>query len=142
MSENTIFTLARTLQQTNGLEQDFARMLSSLKDSIETEYLQKIRDAASAEKQLSVEHPPREVTLLRALSAFTNDNGKEQIDRMTRSLLFLHSMQHIQQNVQSLSAGNLLEARSNKGNPQDDLPSPQSTEMAVLLLTLALADQF
>lgn len=141
MSENTIFSLARTLQQTDGLEQDFSRMLSSLKDSIETEYLRKVRDAASAEKQFSVEHPPREVTLLRALSAFTDDNGKEQIDRMTRSLLFLHSMQHIRQNVQSLSAGNLLEARSADGT-REDLPSPQSTEMAMLLLTLALADQF
>lgn len=142
MSENTIFSLARTLQQTNGLEQDFARMMSSLKDSIETEYLQKIRDAADTEKQLSVEHPPREVTLLRALSAFTDDNGREQIDRMTRSLLFLHSMQHIRQNVQHLSAGNLLEARSAAGGTQEDLPSPQSAEMAALLLTLALADRF
>ena len=141
MSENILYTLARTLQQTNGLEQDLTRMVSALKSSVETEYLQKIRAAADAEKQLSVEHPPKEVTLLRALSAFTDDNGREQIDRMSRSLLFLHSMQHIRRNVQSLSVGNLLEARSAADSPKEELPSLRSAEMAALLLTLALADQ-
>ena len=43
MSENTLYALARTLQQTNGLERDFNRMLSALRDTVETEYLQKIR---------------------------------------------------------------------------------------------------
>ena len=142
MSENTLYALARTLQQTNGLERDFNRMLSALRDTVETEYLQKIRTAAKTEKNFSVEHPPREVTLLRALSAFADENGRTQIDRMTQSLLFLHTMQHIHQNVQELSAGNLLEARSAEGVPSDDALSAHSARLAGLLLTLALADQF
>lgn len=142
MSENNIYTLARSLQQTSGLEQNLQQMLSALRSNIETEYLQKIRSAAKAEKSFSVEHPPREVTLLRALSAFTDDRGKEQIDRMTHSLLFLHSMQQIQQNVQTLSNGNLLEIRSAEGRSAEDLPSASSARMAGLLLTLALMEQF
>ena len=89
-----------------------------------------------------MEHPPREVTLLRALSAFTDDRGREQLDRMTQSLLFLHTMQHIQQNVQELSSGNLLAARSAEGGPAEDLPSARSAQMAGLLLTLAMMERF
>ncbi len=142
MSENTLYALARTLQQTNGLERDFNRMLSALRDTVEAEYVQKIRTAAKTEKNFSVEHPPKEVTLLRALSAFADEKGRAQIDRMTQSLLFLHTMQHIHQNVQELSAGNLLEARSAEGGPAEDSPSAHSARLAGLLLTLALADQF
>lgn len=142
MTENTLYTLARSLQQTSGLEQNLQQMLSSLKGTIESDYLQKIRTAAKSEKAFSVEHPPREVTLLRALSAFTDDRGREQLDRMTQSLLFLHTMQHIQQNVQELSSGNLLAARSAEGGPTEDLPSARSAQMAGLLLTLAMMERF
>ena len=142
MTENTLYTLARSLQQTSGLEQNLQEMLSSLKGTIESDYLQKIRTAAKSEKAFSVEHPPREVTLLRALSAFTDDRGREQLDRMTQSLLFLHTMQHIQQNVQELSSGNLLAARSAEGGPAEDLPSARSAQMAGLLLTLAMMERF
>ena len=142
MSENTIYTLARTLQQTRGLEQDLQKMLSTLRSTVETEYLQKVHAAARTEKEYSVEHPPREVTLLRALSAFVDDHGKDQIDRMTQSLLFLHTMQQIHQNVQVLSDGNLLAARSSDGVSTEDLPSPQSVQLAGFLLALSLTEHF
>lgn len=140
MPENTIYTLARTLQQTNGLEKSLQQMLSGLRENIEKEYLQKIQDAADSEKTFAIEHPPREVTLLRALSAFTDDTGKEQLDRMTQSLLFLHTFQQIQRTVQDITAGNLLETRSADGQPEP--PSAHSAQMAGLLLTLALAERF
>lgn len=142
MSENTVYNLAQTLQKTDGLEKDFSQMLSSLKNTIEKEYLLKIRSAANTEKAFAVEHPPREVTLLRAMSAFMDENGKRQMDQMAKSLLFLHTMQHIRQGVADFSAGNLLEARSAEGGRTEDLPSTQSAQMAGLLLTLAVADQF
>ena len=143
MSEHTLYALAKTLQNTSALEQDFSDMLSSLRNTVEKEYLLKIRSAASQEKSFAVEHPPREVTLLRALSAFTDDNGRQQIDRMAQSLLFLHTLQQVQRRVDTFSAeGTLLEARSADGNKDPDPPSPQSARMAGLLLALTLADQF
>lgn len=142
MSENTLYSLAKTLQQTDDLEQTLSRLLSGLRESVETEYLQKIRTAADAEKTFTIEHPPREVTLLRALSAFADPKGQDQIDRMTRSLLFLHSLQRIQQDVQTLSSEPLLETRSIEGTSPEPLPSARSTQMAGLLLTLALAERF
>ncbi len=140
MTENTIYTLARSLQKTSGLERDLQQLFSTLQSTIETEYLQKIRNAARTEKAFSIEHPPKEVTLLRALSAFTDETGRNQIDRMTQSLLFLHTLQHVHQNVQELSAGNLLEARSTDGHTTEDLPSLRSAQLAGFLLTLALAE--
>ena len=144
MSENNVYHLAKALQKTDGLEKDLSQIIVTLRDTIEKEYVRKIRSAADTEKAFAVEHPPREVTLLRALSAFTDDNGKQQIDRMTRSLLFLHTMQHVQKSVTDFtSAGNLLEARSTDGAaPEGEPPSMRSAQMAGLLLALTLADQF
>lgn len=143
MYENTVYTLAKTLQNTSGLEKDFSQMLSALRNNIEKEYLLKIRSAADQEKSFAVEHPPKEVTLLRALSAFADDTGRQQIDRMTHSLLFLHTLQQVQRRVDDFSpTGNLLEARSADGTKDPDPPSVRSAQMAGLLLALALADQF
>ena len=78
--------------------------------------------------------------MLHALSAFTDDHGREQIDRMAQSLLFLHTLQQVRQEVHTLAAGNLLESRSADG--QEETPSPHAAQMAGLLLTLALTDSF
>lgn len=142
MSENTVYTLAKTLQKTDGLEKDFAQMLSALRDTVEKEYLLKIRSAANAETAFAKEHPPKEVILLRALSAFMDEGGRAQLDRMTKGLMFLHTLQHVQRGVADFSEGNLLAARSAEGGAPEDLPSAQSARMAGLLLTLALAEQF
>lgn len=142
MSEHTVYALAKTLQQTDGLERDLSQTISSLRETIEQEYLQKIRSAAHLEKSLAVEHPPREVTLLRAISAFLDDTGKQQIDRMTNGLLFLHTMQHIRQDISALSDGTLLEARSAAASVGEAPPSAPAAQMAGLLLALALSDQF
>lgn len=115
MSENTVYTLAKTLQKTDGLEKDFAQMLSALRDTVEKEYLLKIRSAANAETAFAKEHPPKEVTLLRALSAFMDEGGRAQLDRMTKGLMFLHTLQHVQRGVADFSEGNLLAARSARG---------------------------
>lgn len=142
MSESTVYALAQTLQKTDGLEKDFSQMLSSLQDTIEKEYLLKIRSAANNEKTFAKEHPPKEVTLLRAMSAFMDEGGRAQLDRMTKGLMFLHTLQHIQRGVADFSEGNLLAARSAEGGTVEELPSMQSARMAGLLLTLALAEQF
>ena len=140
MPENNFLALAHTLQQSTSLDHSLAEMLSGLKKSVEQEYLQKIHAAADAEKAFTVEHPPREVTLLRALAPFTDEKGRSQLDRLSQSLLFLHSLQHVQQRVQTLSSGSLLETRSAGG--QSSPLSAHSAQMAGLLLTLALAERF
>lgn len=143
MTEHNVYTLAGMLQNTSGLQQDLSEMLSTLRETLEKDYLRKIRSAADSEKALALEHPPKEVTLLRALSAFTDERGRQQIDRMTQGLLFLHTLQHVQQSVEGFPKnGTLLAARSAGGATDAEVPSAQSARMAGLLLALALADRF
>ena len=52
MSESNVANLAKTLQQTDGLERDFSQMFSSLRDTIEKEYLLKIRSQNDIENTL------------------------------------------------------------------------------------------
>lgn len=143
MSEHAMYSLAKTLQNTNGLERELGNMLSGFRDTLEKDYLLKIRSAADFEKNLAHAHPPREVTLLRALSAYMDEGGRQQVDRMAKSLLFLHTMQQIRQDVSALSAGNLLEARSAEGAAEaEEALSPQSAQLAGLLMAMALAEEF
>lgn len=143
MSEHAMYSLAKTLQNTNGLERELGNMLSGFRDTLEKDYLLKIRSAADFEKNLAHAHPPREVTLLRALSAYMDEGGRQQVDRMAKSLLFLHTMQQIRQDVSALSVGNLLEARSAEGAAEaEEALSPQSAQLAGLLMAMALAEEF
>lgn len=143
MSEHAVYSLAKTLQNTNGPERELGNLLSGFRDMLEKDYLLKIRSAAEFEKNLAHAHPPREVTLLRALSAYMDEGGRQQAERMTKSLLFLHTMQQIRQDVSALSAGNLLEARSAEGAAEaEEALSPQSAQLAGLLMAMTLAEEF
>lgn len=141
MEKNIVYELAKTLNQTGCLEKNFLQMASGLKETVEQNYIKKIHLAAGDQKAFSVEHPPKEVTLLRALSPFLDDTGRGRINEMTRSLLLLHSLQNINQGVESLTQdGGLLGTRSADG--VQDGPSPNTAKMAGLLLALSLADTF
>lgn len=141
MERNMIYDLAKTLQQTEGLEKDFLEMTTSLKEAIEKNYIQKIQLAAGDQKAFCVEHPPKEVTLLRAIAPFLDEGGRGQIREITRSLLFLHSLQDVNQNVASITQeGGLLAARSADGT--DENLNPQAAKIAGLLMSIALMDKF
>lgn len=143
MSDHTVYTLAKTLQNTDSLEQNMGQMLSAFRETLEKDYLLKIRSAAESEKAFAAAHPPREVTLLRAMAAFADDHGKQQIERMTQGLLFLHTLQHIRQGVETFGQnGTLLAARSADGTTDTEPPSIQSARTAGLLLALALTERF
>lgn len=141
MEKNIVYELAKTLQQTEGLEKDFLEMMSSLRAAVEKNYVQKIQMAAGNQKAFAVEHPPKEVTLLRAIAPFLDEAGRSQINGITHSLLFLHTLQSVSRGVESITQdGGLLAARSADCPP--DALTQQSAKMAGILLTLALADQF
>jgi len=142
MEQNMVYELAKTLQQTEGLEKDFLEMATSLREAIEKNYVQKIQLAAGDQKAFAVEHPPKEVTLLRAIAPFLDESGRGQINNITRSLLMMHTLQNVNQSVEHLTQdGALIGVRSNDGSPEENL-SPQSAKLAGLFLALALVDKF
>lgn len=136
-----VYELAKTLQHTDGLERDFQEMASSLRDVIEKNYIQKIQMAAGTQKALAVEHPPKEVTLLRAIAPFLNENGKGQMQELSRSLLIMHTLQNVNSSVASITEdGALLAARSSDGAFEN--LDPQSAKIAGLLMALAVVEKF
>ncbi|NCC16614.1 MAG: hypothetical protein EOM28_09745 [Clostridia bacterium] len=141
MERNLIYELTKTLQQTEGLERDFQEMTTSLREAIERNYIQKIQLAAGDQKAFAVEHPPKEVTLLRAIAPFLDEKGRGQITDITRSLLFAHTLQNVNENVTSLAQdGALIAARSSDGTGEN--LNPQAAKIAGLLLSIALMDKF
>lgn len=141
MEENNVFHLARVLENTDNARNELQTFLQAMQTRVEQEYLQKIQAAAAMQRADAVEHPPREVTLLRALQAFTDDAGKRQLDEACRSLMLFHTMGQIQKNVaHSLAEGSLLAARDRSGE-SGCAPSAQTVRMAGLLMMLSLTER-
>ncbi|WMI81276.1 hypothetical protein [Anaerotignum sp. MB30-C6] len=144
MERNMVYELAKTLQHTEGLEKDFLEMTTSLREAIEKNYIQKIQMAAGDQKAFAVEHPPKEVTLLRAIAPFLDENGRGQIQSITRSLLLMHTLQSVNNSVTHITEdGGLIAARSSDGSDgTTENLDPQSAKIAGLLMTLALVEKF
>lgn len=136
MEENTVVRLSKSLQNTDPLAREILQLQTSLRQLVEQDYLQKIRAATKEERAVTFEHPSREVTLLRALSAFADESGKRTLDHACRNLLFLQTMAKIQQGVQ-LSENDLLEARSSGSSGR---LSP--AKAAGLFMSLSLISEF
>lgn len=141
MEENNVFHLAKILQNTDSARNELQTFLQAMQTRVEQDYLQKIQAAAALQQADAVEHPPREVTLLRALGAFTDEAGKQRLDEACRSLMLFHTMGQIRQNVAySLEEGNELAVRDRSGET-DCTPSPQTVRMAGLLMMLSLTER-
>lgn len=135
MEENQVFALARTLQNTTGAQREIASFLDAMRQKIDVEYLQKIRTAAALQQQEAVSQPPKEVTLLRALSAFVDTNTQKRFHDICQSLLFCHTLQQIQNGMYGEDA--LLEARSQG----ESYVSPASLQFAGFCMMLSLLEQ-
>ncbi len=141
MEENNVFHLAKVLQNTDNARNELQTFLQAMQTRVEQDYLQKIQAAAALQQADAVVHPPREVTLLRALRAFTDDAGKSRLDEICRSLMLFHTMGQIQQNVAySLAEGSALAVRDRSGET-GCTPSPQTVRMAGLLMMLSLTER-
>jgi len=141
MENNDIYELSQLLGNQNGLESDFSQIMTTLRETLQKKYIKKLHATASARQNDVIEHPPREVTLLRAMKAFTNDSGKQQMDNMIQALLFLQSIQNVGQDVSFLLA-NKEQTLQAMGADQATAPIQfdTTTRMTGLLITLALAN--
>lgn len=142
MEKNELYDLARLIENREGLGSDFSKVMDLFRDTLQKKYVSKIHAAANAQEEAVVEHPPKEVTLLRAMRAFTDESKQEQMDQMIQMLLFMNTAKHVNETVSELTKGNnqMLQTMSSEGNPPEKPElSESSTKIAGLLLTLALA---
>ena len=141
MEKNDIYELSRLLGNKDGLENDFSQIMTMFRDTIQKKYLQKLHATANQRQNAVMEHPPKEVTLLRAMKAFTNDTGKQQMDNIIQALLFLQTIQNINQDVSLLLEN---KEQTLQAMEADQSAAPLSFDnhirMTGLLVTLALAN--
>lgn len=143
MKENSLYHLAQTLQNNDFAKQETSDFLQAIKQKMEQEYFCEIRTAASAQKDAAIAHPPKEVTLLRAISPFLDNQGQQQINLLCRTLMLRHTVSQITENVQNLSVdGSFLEARSQQNGENNTALSPQAIQTAGLLTILSVLQEF
>ena len=145
MEKNDILEITRLMQEGGGLSNDLGEVMEVLKNTLEKKYVKKIHAAARARQEETVSHPPKEVTLLRAMRAFTNESGRMQMDNMINAMLMMNTIQNINHSVSEITrpAPGLLQAMSSDGRtssePVEVMPD-QEARIAGLLMTLALTD--
>lgn len=146
MEKNDIYELTRLMSDKDGLQNELTEMMDILRDTLQKKYVNKIHAAARERKDEAFAHPPKEVTLLRALKAFTNEDSAGQLDNMIQTLLFVNTIRKINEGVSALSSPQpqLLQAMSSGEN--SDAPTTDQTivsehaQATGILLTLALAN--
>lgn len=143
MQKNDIIELTQLLQDGGGLENELTEVMGVLRETLEKKYIKKIHAAARARQEETVSHPPKEVTLLRAMKAFTDESGRSQMDGMIQALLLMNTIQNINESVATLSSPGLLQAMSSGGqSPVDtaEILPDKDARLTGLLMTLALTN--
>jgi len=144
MNHNAVYEISRLLGNQEELSLSFSQIIESFQEVLNKQYVQKIHSAARAEHDVVVSHPPREVSLLRALRAFTDDSGKGFLDQAINSVFLMQTIQHINQDVTTLSQSQeqCLQTMSSEGNTNEIPPLLQENpQLAGLLLSLSLFQQ-
>ena len=144
MDYNAVCEISRLLGNQEELQLSFSQMLESFQEVLNKQYVQKIHSAARAEHDIVTSHPPREVTLLRALQAFTDEGGKSCLNQAINSVFFLQTLRHINESVSNISQNQeqCLQTMSNEGSNGDAPPIlRENPQLAGLLLSLSLLQQ-
>lgn len=143
MNKNELYELTRLIGNSGGLENDFSQIMQLFKETLEKKYVSKLHAAAKSQELAVIESPSREVNLMRAVQAFTNENGHSQMDKMIEQLQLINAIKNINESVSSLSQNReqMLQAMSADGKApliEADFPE-NSPQLTGLLLTLAMA---
>lgn len=141
LEENNVYELAKTLQHTKSMEEEIQGVLQTLKDTVQKKYLQQASDIAKSQKYQSSKNPPKEVTLLSALTPFMPAEYEQNITQINRQLMLLQNIQSISQNMNRLSSNDMmLHARSKEESAEN--PSPELLKLSSMLLMISLLDEF
>lgn len=147
MANNDIYELAKLLNNSEGMHEDLSQLLGVFRDGLQKKYVKKIHATAVSQQDAVVEHPPKEVTLLRAMRAFADEGRRDQMDQAIQMLLMMNTIRNVNENITTLaqSKPQLLQTMSADGTKsaptqENTEISEESAKMAGLLITLALTN--
>ncbi len=104
MSErNQLYELTRLIGDRSQLDQEVAEVFSVLRDTLQKRYVGKLHSAAEFEKRHAMEHTPREITLMKALREFTQEEQRPGIDRAIEMAFLMNTMQKVQEDLSSIA---------------------------------------
>ena len=141
MTEKGIYEIARMLEDTEAVEQEFRRAMNVLRGNVETKYVDKIHAVVRRHQQIVREHPSREVVLLKALREFTDENSIGSLNRAIETLQFLDTARSVGRDISELSAlwkAGSIQMSSQESSKEGPQKKDNTVELTGLLLTLAL----
>lgn len=144
MSEaNQLYELTRMIDDKDKMQSDFSEILFALKEMLQKKYIHKLHHVVGQEQEHIKSHPPREVTLLRALREFTPYEQKGQMDKMIEMAMMMNTATKMRRDLTAMvnqSKPNYI--TDSKGQVHAMENAPESLEGAAgvtnILLTLAL----
>ena len=133
---NDVFQFLNTI---NPIVSDISKAGETVKKSFDTNYMQRIYDAAKSEREKVKKHPSREVTLLRAFKNYADYNTASRIDSMIETINIIQTIMSIQHSA-ALTQRPAIESASK----DDKTPSAQNNsfaEITSMLMALSLINK-
>ena len=136
-TEENIFALAQKLENTEPLQTELQRLRDSLQNCLMQHYLGPLAENGKALGKILGNTPSREITLLRAMGAFADEDTRSSLQQMGRLLRTMQTVSAVDNGLQQALQNPVLTARStNTETPPS--PSPRSLRMAGMLLAMEL----
>ncbi len=133
---NDVFQFLNTI---NPIVSDISKAGETVKKSFDTNYMQRIYDAARSERDKVKKHPSREVTLLRAFKNYANHNTALRIDNMIETLNIIETIMSIQRSA-ALNHIPAIESASKDGKAPT-VQNTQFNEITSILMALSLLNR-
>lgn len=142
MSEtNQLYELTRMIDDKESMESDLSEIFANLREMVQKKYVHKLHHVVETQQRQVTEHPPREVTLLRALREFTTEDQRKNLDRMIDMTMMMNTATKMRKDLGAIaertkptqSLPGDVHAREN-----EDQSLQTSAGVTNILLTLAL----
>ena len=133
---NDVFQFLNTI---NPIVSDISKAGETVKKSFDTNYMQRIYDAAKSEREKVKKHPSREVTLLRAFKNYANYSTALKIDSMIETINIIQTIMSIQHSA-ALNQRPSIESAS-KSSKSSPAQNTQFNEITSILMALSLINR-
>ena len=136
MPSSDLGDVLQFLNTINPIVSDMASAGETVRKSFESNYLQKIYDAAKSEKEKVKKNPSREITMLRAFKNYAARDTASRIDNIISTLTLIGTIRSINTkiSVQQKESPQIQSASKDSGVQ----PNRQFTELTGIIMALSL----
>lgn len=118
MNQTNLGTMIQFLGTLTPIMNDISKAESSLKKSIENNYLKRIYDMAANEREGIQKKPTKEITLLRAVKNYADKPSAQMIDNIINTIDIIRTIDAVQNKMISV-AEHGIESQSKDNNKEE-----------------------